>query len=60
MLGAIRGMAGGKAEAAGAARIGMNQLLEVGRARAALAFIESGGAGAVLAYKSGGARAAGM
>lgn len=29
MLGAIRGMAGGKAEAAGAARIGMNGLLEV-------------------------------
>ena len=29
VLGAIRGMAGGKAEAAGAARIGMNQLLEV-------------------------------
>ncbi len=35
MLGAIRGMAGGKAEAAGAARIGMSQLLEVGGACAA-------------------------
>lgn len=30
MLGAIQGMAGGKAEANAAARIGMNQLLEVG------------------------------
>jgi len=35
VLGAIRGMAGGKAEAAGAARIGMSQLLEVGGACAA-------------------------